>query len=116
MTTGDASTGKAEYYGAALQSFTLAFGESQGLIQKILADAGVEFVVVGGMAAVLHGAPLVTGDLDVVPRRDPPNVERLLGVLRDVAYIAYIAACYTPIVVVPGACTSAKKAMDKAKL
>lgn len=37
-----------------------------------------------------------------------------LGVLRDVAYIAYIAACYTPIVVVPGACTSAKKAMDTA--
>lgn len=55
----------------------------EGLIAR-LADAGVEFVVVGGMAAVLHGAPLVTGDLDVVPRRDPPNVERLLGVLRDV--------------------------------
>lgn len=32
---------KAEYYGAALNSFVLAFGEANGVVQKILADAGV---------------------------------------------------------------------------
>jgi hypothetical protein len=31
-----------EYYGAALNSFVLAFGESHPVVQKILADAGVE--------------------------------------------------------------------------
>ena len=33
---------KAEYYGAALNSFVLAFSESEGLVAKILADAGVD--------------------------------------------------------------------------
>ncbi len=33
-----------EYYGAALQSFILAFGESHNIVQKILADAGVDHI------------------------------------------------------------------------
>lgn len=33
---------KPEYYGAALNSFVLAFGENNTLVQKILADAGVD--------------------------------------------------------------------------
>ena len=41
----------------------------------------VEFVVVGGVAAVLQGAPIATFDLDVVHRRTPENIERLLGAL-----------------------------------
>lgn len=35
---------KKEYYGAALQSFVLAFGESDALIARILADAGVDHI------------------------------------------------------------------------
>jgi hypothetical protein len=46
-----------------------------------LAGAGVEFIVVGGAAAVLHGAPVITKDLDIVHRRTPENVMRLLEVL-----------------------------------
>jgi hypothetical protein len=46
-----------------------------------LTEAGVKFIVVGGAAAVLHGAPVTTVDLDVVHRRTPENVERLLAVL-----------------------------------
>jgi hypothetical protein len=46
-----------------------------------LLDAQVEFVVIGGTAAVLHGAPIVTGDIDIVHRRTPENVARLLPVL-----------------------------------
>jgi hypothetical protein len=46
-----------------------------------LCDAGVEFLVVGGAAAVLHGAPITTQDLDIVHRRTPDNVTKLLGVL-----------------------------------
>lgn len=33
---------KAEYFGAALNSFVLAFGESNHLVRKILADAGID--------------------------------------------------------------------------
>src|SRR5215208_8137626 len=46
-----------------------------------LGDASVEFIVVGGAAAVLQGAPITTNDLDIVHRRTPENVARLLEVL-----------------------------------
>ncbi len=47
------------------------------LILALVAE-GVEFVVIGGMAGVLHGAPIATKDLDIVHRRTPENVGRLL--------------------------------------
>jgi hypothetical protein len=43
---------------------------------------GVEFIVVGGVCAVLHGAPIATFDLDVVHARTPENVDRLLAALK----------------------------------
>ena len=46
-----------------------------------LCDAGVEFIIVGGTSAVLQGAPITTNDLDIVHRRTPENVARLLAVL-----------------------------------
>ena len=46
-----------------------------------LCDAGVEFIIVGGASAVLQGAPITTNDLDIVHRRTPENVARLLDVL-----------------------------------
>jgi predicted nucleotidyltransferase len=48
---------------------------------RALREGGVEFVIVGGLAAVLNGAPVDTFDLDIVPRRDEANVARLLRVL-----------------------------------
>ena len=42
-----------------------------------LIDAAIEFVVVGGTAAVLQGAPIVTEDLDILHRRTAENVDRL---------------------------------------
>jgi hypothetical protein len=46
-----------------------------------LIEGNVEFIIVGGAAAVLAGVPVVTKDLDIVHRRTPENVERLLAVL-----------------------------------
>ena len=46
-----------------------------------LNSAEVEFLVVGGAAAVLHGAGVTTVDLDVVPRRTEGNARRLLAAL-----------------------------------
>ena len=49
-----------------------------------LAASGAEFVLVGALAAVAQGAPLTTLDVDVVHRRDPENVDRLLAFLAEV--------------------------------
>ena len=48
---------------------------------RALHEGGVKFVIVGGLAAVLNGAPVNTLDLDIVPARDEANEARLLRVL-----------------------------------
>ena len=48
---------------------------------RALVDSDVEFVVVGGVAAILEGAPITTLDLDIVYRPDAANRERLQGLL-----------------------------------
>jgi hypothetical protein len=50
---------------------------------EVLAHHHVNFVVVGGVAAVLEGAPISTFDLDIVHDRSPTNVARLLSALSD---------------------------------
>jgi hypothetical protein len=44
----------------------------------------VAFMVVGGVAAVLQGAPIATFDLDVLIDTQPANLERLLEMLVSV--------------------------------
>ena len=46
-----------------------------------LADHNVEFVVVGGVALVLHGSARTTADLDICYSRDLENLERLAAAL-----------------------------------
>ena len=53
------------------------------VICRVLNDHGVRYVVVGGFAAVVHGSPLPTADVDVVPDRDDANLERLAGALAE---------------------------------
>jgi hypothetical protein len=48
------------------------------VILRSLMEAGIELVVVGGTAAVLQGAPIVTEDLDILHRRTAENVDRLM--------------------------------------
>lgn len=52
-------------------------------ILETLNRHGVEFVVVGGVAAVLHGAPVTTFDLDALVRINEENARRLLGALAE---------------------------------
>jgi hypothetical protein len=49
---------------------------------EILNDEGVEFVIVGGFASVVHGSSLPTQDLGVVPSRRSENLVRLARALR----------------------------------
>jgi hypothetical protein len=46
-------------------------------------QTGVEFVVVGGFAAVAHGVSLPTQDIDVCCRFTPENLLRLQGAIAD---------------------------------
>lgn len=46
-----------------------------------LVDGGVEFVIVGGLAATVHGSARLTHDLDVVYARSQENLERLARAL-----------------------------------
>lgn len=50
---------------------------------KALVDAGVEFVLVGGVAANLHGSSQLTKDLDVVVRLTVANCGRILAALQS---------------------------------
>jgi len=46
-----------------------------------LAHEGVHFIVVGGVAVVVHGYPRATGDLDVCYARTEQNFERIARAL-----------------------------------
>lgn len=53
-----------------------------GRLVRVLADAHVDFIVVGGVAAVLLGTARFTEDLDVVYARSSENLTRLAAALR----------------------------------
>jgi len=53
------------------------------LLLHRLADAGVEFVVIGGYAGVIHGSALVTNDVDVCAVLSADNIEKIRGALGD---------------------------------
>lgn len=50
-------------------------------ILRVLEDEAVDFIVIGGIAAVLHGSTLPTQDVDILPLRDEGNLERLARAL-----------------------------------
>jgi hypothetical protein len=50
-------------------------------ILEHLAAHEVDFIVVGMTAGILQGAPVTTVDVDIVHRRTPANVARLLAAL-----------------------------------
>ncbi|MDP9136130.1 MAG: hypothetical protein M3N56_15025 [Actinomycetota bacterium] len=52
------------------------------LLQRLV-DARVDFIVVGGIAAVAHGSVTFTQDLDITYAPDEENLERLGRVLVD---------------------------------
>jgi hypothetical protein len=47
----------------------------------LLANAGMEFVLIGGGAALAHGTARVTYDVEIVYRRTPENLHRLVTAL-----------------------------------
>lgn len=54
------------------------------LLFEALAEADVEYILVGGFAVAAHGAPRATEDLDLCPDPDEDNLRRLAGLLADI--------------------------------
>ena len=54
-----------------------------GLLLTALDRHGVDFVVVGGMAGVVHGSAYPTFDLDIAYSRDEANLSRLAAALEE---------------------------------
>ncbi len=52
-------------------------------ILRVLADEGVEYVLIGGLAVQTHGHVRTTNDADLVPAPQPANLERLARALRS---------------------------------
>lgn len=55
----------------------------KALLEK-LTTAGIDFVLVGGLAAVTHGSAYATYDVDVSYERSPENVRRLVKLLKTI--------------------------------
>jgi len=58
-----------------MSAFSADFDHRRAL--RTLLAHGVDFVVIGGIAAVAHGSPRLTNDLDVSFAADPSNLEAL---------------------------------------
>jgi predicted nucleotidyltransferase len=56
----------------------------EGLLRQLL-DGGVSFVLVGGLAATVHGSARATFDVDVVYDRSSDNLHRLVQALTPLA-------------------------------
>jgi hypothetical protein len=50
---------------------------------RVLAQHRVKFVLIGALAARLHGFPRLTADADITPAGDKQNLERLAAALED---------------------------------
>lgn len=48
-----------------------------------LARHGVRYVVIGGLAAILHGSPQLTFDVDICPAKETDNLAKLAAALRE---------------------------------
>lgn len=58
-------------------------------IIRILGAHGVEYVLIGALAARLQGFPRLTADLDITPARSPENLVRLAAALRELKARVY---------------------------
>jgi len=50
---------------------------------EVLAQHGVDYVLIGGYAAILHASPFLTHDVDVTPERSRDNLDRLSAALTE---------------------------------
>ena len=54
-----------------------------GALLGVLVSHDVRFVLIGGLAALAHGSPFPTEDVDITPDADPGNLSRLSSALTE---------------------------------
>jgi len=69
-----------------------------------LIDHEVEFVIVGGFAAVVHGASLVTQDIDICCRFTVENLLRLQDAIQDLHPVHRMTPTRQPLQLSPDEC------------
>lgn len=79
----------------------------QALLTR-LKENGVEFVVIGGVCVVYHGAPQATFDLDICCRFGEQNLKRIEAAVRDFNPIHRLTANKLPFELTPHLCASLK--------
>jgi len=65
------------------------------LLARAINEAGLEAILIGNMAAALHGAPVATIDIDLYFRKTPRNLAKLKRVAT--ALEAVILRPYYPV-------------------
>jgi predicted nucleotidyltransferase len=58
----------------------------------VLVEHEVDFILIGGLAATIHGSPYATVDVDIVTRRERSNLEHLSDALRAVGARGCVSA------------------------
>lgn len=61
---------------------------------EVLADSGIDFIIVGGFAAVLHGSSQVTQDIDLCLSFSPKQIEKLRSFLEHPEYLTNVKNLY----------------------
>jgi hypothetical protein len=84
------------------------------LLRRLIA-AQVDFVLVGGFAAVAHGVTLVTRDVDVCCRFDEPNLMRIQTALADL-HPVHRSRPDLPLALTPEQCATLKNLYVKTDL
>lgn len=55
-------------------------------VLKALNRSKVNYVVFGGVAAILYGVPRTTMDIDIIVDMDPRNIDKFFSVLKKIGY------------------------------
>jgi hypothetical protein len=58
----------------------------------VLVENGVDFILIGGLGATVHGSPYATVDVDIVPRKERINLDLLSSALRALDARVYVSA------------------------
>jgi hypothetical protein len=70
--------------------------DDQALLTR-LKDSGLDFVVIGGVCVVFHGAPIATFDLDICCPFGRENVDRIENAVRDLHPVHRLTANKLPL-------------------
>lgn len=79
----------------------------EGIIGRLV-QARVDFVIVGGFAAMVHGSSLLTMDIDICCDFSPENLLRLQNAVADLHPVHRMTPKRIPLVLTPDTCRGLK--------